>query len=154
MPLPDFFIMLDKDPLALQELKNLQVPLIGFVDTNMNPEDFIYKLLGNNDSVKNLEFFFEFLLEAVKEGRLKEQQLFFFYLIYNIKKKLYKTKKITKITAQSFSKKKFNKNTFIKNNNKSFLKKSKNFEINSNVLRKEKNRYNIISVKDTHGKKH
>ena len=56
MPLPDFFIMLDKDPLALQELKNLQVPLIGFVDTNMNPEDFIYKLLGNNDSVKNLEF--------------------------------------------------------------------------------------------------
>jgi ribosomal protein S2 len=154
MPLPDFFIMLDKDPLALQELKNLQVPLIGFVDTNMNPDDFIYKLLGNNDSVKNLEFFFEFLLEAVKEGRLKEQQLFFFYLIYNIKKKLYKTKKITKITAQSFSKKKFNKNIFIKNNNKSFLKKSKNFEINSNVLHKEKNSSNIISEKDTHGKKH
>lgn len=154
MPLPDFFIMLDKDPLALQELKNLQVPLIGFVDTNMNPDDFIYKLFGNNDSVKNLEFFFEFLLEAVKEGRLKEQQLFFFYLIYNIKKKLYKTKKITKITEQSFSKKKFNKNIFIKNNKKSFLKKSKNFEINSNVLHKEKNSSNIISEKDTHGKKH
>jgi ribosomal protein S2 len=49
----DFFILLDKDPIAMRELYNLQVPLIGFVDTNMNPNDFIYKLFGNNDSIKN-----------------------------------------------------------------------------------------------------
>ena len=113
----------------------------------MNPEDFIYKLLGNNDSVKNLEFFFEFLLEAVKEGRLKEQQLFFFYLIYNIKKKIYKTKKVLKISTQPLLKKKYNKKNFSKIN-KNFIKKSNNFE---NTF-KEKNTLNSTTLeKDIHG---
>ena len=147
MPLPDFFILLDKDPIAMRELYNLQVPLIGFVDTNMNPNDFIYKLFGNNDSIKNLEFFFEFLLEAVKEGRLKEQQLFFFYLIYNIKKKIYKTKKVLKISTQPLLKKKYNKKNFSKIN-KNFIKKSNNFE---NTF-KEKNTLNSTTLeKDIHG---
>jgi ribosomal protein S2 len=89
MPIPDFIIMLDKDIDALNEIKNLQIPLIGVVDSDMNPDDFVYKFFGNNDSIENLDFFFEFLKEAAKEGRLKEQQLFFFYLIFNIKKKIY-----------------------------------------------------------------
>jgi ribosomal protein S2 len=93
MPIPDFIIMLDNNELALHEIKNLQIPLIGFVDTDMNPNDFVYKFFGNNDSVENLEFFFEFLKEAAKEGRLKEQQLFFFYLLLNIKKKIYGKKR-------------------------------------------------------------
>ncbi len=89
MPIPDFIIMLDKDIVALDEIKKLQIPLIGVVDSDMNPEDFVFKFMGNNDSIENLEFFFEFLKEAAKEGRIKEQQLFFFYLISNIKKKVY-----------------------------------------------------------------
>ena len=89
MPIPDFIIMLDNDLVALDEVKKLQIPLIGIVDTNMNPEDFVFKFFGNNDSIENLDFFFEFLKEAAKEGRIKEQQLFFFYLILNIKKKVY-----------------------------------------------------------------
>jgi small subunit ribosomal protein S2 len=89
MPIPDFIIMLDKDIVALDEIKKLQIPLIGIVDSDMNPEDFVFKFMGNNDSIENLEFFFEFLKEAAKEGRIKEQQLFFFYLISNIKKKVY-----------------------------------------------------------------
>ena len=79
MPIPDFIIMLDNDLVALDEVKKLQIPLIGIVDTNMNPEDFVFKFFGNNDSIENLDFFFEFLKEAAKEGRIKEQQLFFFY---------------------------------------------------------------------------
>lgn len=90
MPIPDFIIMLDKNEEALHEIKNLQIPLIGIIDTDINPNDFIYKFFGNNDSIENLEFFFEFLNEAAIEGRLKEQQLFFFYLIKKIKKKLKK----------------------------------------------------------------
>jgi len=89
MPIPDFIIMLDNNKQALHEINNLQIPLIGIVDTDMNPNDFIYKFLGNNDSIENLNFFFEFLNEAAKEGRLKEQQLFFFYLILHIKKKIH-----------------------------------------------------------------
>ena len=89
MPIPDFIIMLDKDQEALHEIKNLQIPLIGVIDTDMNPDDFVYKFFGNNDSIENLDFFFEFLTEAAKEGRLKEQQLFFLYTIYKIKNKIH-----------------------------------------------------------------
>ena len=96
MPIPDFIIMLDNDIVALDEIKKLQIPLIGLVDSNMDPEDYVFKFFGNNDSVENLDFFFEFLTEAAKEGRLKEQQLFFLYLISKIKKKVY-GKKIYKI---------------------------------------------------------
>jgi ribosomal protein S2 len=89
MPIPDFIIMLDKDITALNEIINLQIPLIGVVDTDMDQEKYVYKFFGNNDSIENLEFFFQFLKEAAVEGRLKEQQLFFYYLISNIKKKIH-----------------------------------------------------------------
>ncbi len=88
MPIPDFIIMLDKDKIALDEIKNLQVPLIGIIDTDMDPDDFVYKFLGNNDSIEYLDFVFSFISEAIKEGRLKEQQLFYIYVISKIKRKL------------------------------------------------------------------
>jgi ribosomal protein S2 len=80
--------MLDKDLDALHEIKNLKIPMIGLVDTNMNPEDYVYKFFSNNDSVETVEFLFEFLKEAVKDGRLKEQEQFFIYLLQHIKLKI------------------------------------------------------------------
>jgi small subunit ribosomal protein S2 len=88
MPFPDFVIFLNDDAEAMFEIKKLQIPLIGLVDTNMNPNDFLYKFFGNNDSTENIEFFFTFLKEAVQEGRLKEQQLFYYYFIYKLKTEL------------------------------------------------------------------
>lgn len=85
MPLPDFFVFLDKDEEAFFELKKMHVPMIGLVDTDMNPDDYLYKFLGNNDGLENIEFFFDFIKETVKEGRLKEQQLFYYYFLYKLK---------------------------------------------------------------------
>jgi len=87
-PFPDLIIFLNKDDEALYEIKQLQIPLIGFVDTNMFPNDFLYKMLGNNDSVETINFFFDFLKEAVSEGRLQEQQLFYITFIFKLKKLL------------------------------------------------------------------
>ena len=87
-PIPDFIILLDKDSEALHEIKNLDIPLIGIIDSDMNPDDFVYKFWGNNDSVVNLRFFFLLLKEACLIGRAKEQQLFIYFLIKNIKKKI------------------------------------------------------------------
>jgi ribosomal protein S2 len=81
--------MLNKDEDALFELKKFQIPVIGFVDTDMNPSEYVYKFFGNNDAFENIEFFFTFLQEALKEGRIKEQQIFYFYFIHKIKQKLY-----------------------------------------------------------------
>lgn len=86
MPIPDFVILLDKNEEALYELKKFQIPLIGLVDTNINPNDYIYPVFGNNDAMENIEFFFEFIKEAVKEGRLKEQQYFYYMFIHKLKK--------------------------------------------------------------------
>ena len=85
MPISDFIIFLDHNEDAFYELQKFQLPLIGLVDTNMNPKPFLYKFFGNNDAVENIEFFFEFLTETLKEGRLIEQQKFYSYFMYKIK---------------------------------------------------------------------
>lgn len=80
--------MLHADETVLKESINLQIPILGLVDTNMDPDFFLYKFFGNNDSIENIQFLFEFINEAIKEGRLKEQQLFFFYLLIKLKKNI------------------------------------------------------------------
>lgn len=88
LPTPDFVIILNKDQDALTELNNFNIPLIGFIDTNMKPQDFVFKFFGNNDSIKNIDFFFKFLKQAIFEGRLKEQKKFCTIFLSQIKKKL------------------------------------------------------------------
>jgi ribosomal protein S2 len=85
-PIPDFLIFLDHDKDAFFELKKFQIPMISLLDTNMNPENYLYNFFGNNDCIENIEFFFEFLKETIKEGRLKEQQLFYSYFMFKLKK--------------------------------------------------------------------
>jgi len=43
MPVPDFVVFLDKNVEALAEIQKMQIPMIGLVDTDMNPDDFVYK---------------------------------------------------------------------------------------------------------------
>jgi len=87
-PMPDFFIFLDQNSEALLEIKKLRIPLIGLVDTNMNPSNFLYQFFGNNDSIKNIKFFFKFLKETIVDGRLKEKYQFFYYFLNKVKNKL------------------------------------------------------------------
>jgi len=86
--MPDFFIFLDQNSEALLEIKKLRIPLIGLVDTNMNPSNFLYQFFGNNDSIKNIKFFFKFLKETIVDGRLKEKYQFFYYFLNKVKNKL------------------------------------------------------------------
>lgn len=90
MPIPDFFVFLDQDKDALFEIKKLQIPFIGLIDSDINPKDFLFKFYGNNDTVENIEFFLEFLKESILEGRLKEQQEFYYYFLFKLKKILRK----------------------------------------------------------------
>jgi len=91
-PVPDFLLVLHAEDNILKESVDLQIPILGLVDTNMDPDYFLYKFFGNNDSIENIQFLFEFIEEAIKEGRLKEQQLFFFYLLVKLKKNINKKK--------------------------------------------------------------
>jgi len=125
MPLPDFYVFLDKDEEAFFELKKMHVPMIGLVDTDMDPDNFLYKFLGNNDTLENIEFFFDFIKETVKEGRLKEQQLFYYYFLYKLKKIL----NANKIKKNQYKNNNFNKKSSIENNSFKFGgKKKKNIK--------------------------
>jgi ribosomal protein S2 len=81
--------MLDDNYEALHELHHFQIPLIGIVDSNMDPKHFLYKFYGNNDSKEHLEFFFEFLSETIKDGRLREQEMFLSFLLKKLNKNCY-----------------------------------------------------------------
>jgi len=70
----------------------------------MDPNDILFKFFGNNDSLENFEFFFDFLQKALQEGRFKEQQLFYMTYISKIKTKL-----TTKSNFKYQNAKKFNK---------------------------------------------
>lgn len=87
-PTPDFLVVLNSSKDVIDESINLQIPILGLVDSDIDPNNFLYKFFGNNDSLKNIDFFFIFLKEAIKEGRLKEQQLFFYYLLIKLKKNI------------------------------------------------------------------
>ena len=89
-PVPDFLLVLHADKNILKESMDFQVPIIGLIDSNVDPDFFLYKFLGNQDSLENIDFFFEFIDEVIKEGRLKEQQMFFFYLLLKLKKNINK----------------------------------------------------------------
>jgi len=91
-PVPDFLLVLNANKEVIKESTDLQIPILGLVDTNTDPDDFLYKFFGNNDSIENIQFLFEFIKEAIKEGSLKEQQLFFFYLLIKVKKNINKKK--------------------------------------------------------------
>lgn len=86
--LPDFMLVFAADRGAFHEARNLDLPMIGMVDSNVNPAPFLYPVYGNDDSVEALEFMMEVLKRGVEEGRKREHEAFATLLIRKIKSKL------------------------------------------------------------------
>jgi hypothetical protein len=65
----------------------------------MAPQHYLYKFWGNNDSIESISFFFDFLKDALVEGRLKEHRQFYFYFLKKIKNELtiFQIKKAAKL---------------------------------------------------------
>lgn len=68
---PAALIVVDamEDRNAVREAKNLNIPVIAVVDTNVDPSDIDYVIPGNDDSVKATELFLNYFVEAIKEGK-------------------------------------------------------------------------------------
>jgi small subunit ribosomal protein S2 len=52
--IPDVIVIFDtnKEKIALQEAKMLNIPIVAIIDSNSNPDDINYPIPGNDDSVK------------------------------------------------------------------------------------------------------
>ena len=72
--LPGVIFLVDpkKERIAILEARKLNIPLVGIVDTNCNPEDLDYPIPGNDDAIRAVKLITDVMANAVIEGRQGE----------------------------------------------------------------------------------
>jgi small subunit ribosomal protein S2 len=69
--MPDAIFVIDtgNEKIAIQEAKNLSIPVVGVVDTNNNPDGLDYVIPGNDDAVRAISLYLSAVADAVLEGK-------------------------------------------------------------------------------------
>ncbi len=67
-----FLVDPKKEYNAIQEAKKLNIPLVGIVDTNCNPEVLDYPIPGNDDAIRAVKLITDVMANAIIEGRQGE----------------------------------------------------------------------------------
>ena len=72
--IPDVLFVVDpkKEHIAVQEARKLNIPIVGLVDTNCNPNDVDYVIPGNDDAIRAVKLVTDVLANAVIEGKQGE----------------------------------------------------------------------------------
>ncbi len=72
--LPGVIFLVDpkKERIAILEARKLNIPLVGVVDTNCNPEDLDYPIPGNDDAIRAVKLITDVMANAVIEGKQGE----------------------------------------------------------------------------------
>lgn len=73
--LPQAIFIVDprKERIAIQEARNLDIPIVAIVDTNCDPDEVDYIIPGNDDAIRAVKLLTEKMADAVIEGRQGEQ---------------------------------------------------------------------------------
>jgi small subunit ribosomal protein S2 len=69
LPSALFIIDTQKEQLAIQEAKKLNIPIIGVVDTNANPQEIDYPIPANDDAIRAVKLICSVIADAVVAGR-------------------------------------------------------------------------------------
>jgi len=71
--LPDAVVVIDmkKEALAVREARRLNIPVVGLVDTNCDPDDADFVIPGNDDAIRSATLIVRVLADAIAEGRNK-----------------------------------------------------------------------------------
>lgn len=69
--LPEALFIIDtkKEEIAVREAIKLRIPVIGVVDTNGDPTIIDYPIPGNDDAIRAISLFVNFIADAVIEGK-------------------------------------------------------------------------------------
>ncbi len=72
--IPGVIFLVDpkKEHIAVLEAKKLEIPVIGLVDTNCNPEEVDYAIPGNDDAIRAVKLITDVMANAIIEGRQGE----------------------------------------------------------------------------------
>ena len=72
MPGAMFVVDPKNERIAVLEAKKLNIPIVGLVDTNCNPEDVDYPIPGNDDAIRDVKLITDVMANAIIEGRQGE----------------------------------------------------------------------------------
>ena len=72
--IPGVIFLVDpkKERIAILEAKKLNIPVVGLVDTNCNPEELDFPIPGNDDAIRAVKLIADVMANAVIEGRQGE----------------------------------------------------------------------------------
>jgi small subunit ribosomal protein S2 len=76
--LPDAMFVVDAkgEYIAVRESLRLNIPCIGIVDTNCDPDEVSLPIPGNDDAIRAVGLFCKVIADAVMEGRMKGEKLY------------------------------------------------------------------------------
>lgn len=71
MPKAIFIVDTKKEDTAVREARRLNIPVIGLIDTNADPDLVDYPIAGNDDATKSIRIIASFIADSIIEGRKK-----------------------------------------------------------------------------------
>ena len=73
--LPGALFVVDprKEHIAVTEARILNIPIVGIVDTNCDPDEIDYVIPGNDDAIRAVKLIAGKMADAILEGRQGEQ---------------------------------------------------------------------------------
>ncbi|MGZ3378099.1 MAG: 30S ribosomal protein S2, partial [Phenylobacterium sp.] len=68
--IPDLMFVIDtnKEAIAIQEARKLNIPVVAILDTNSNPDGITYPIPGNDDAARALQLYCDLVADAVLDG--------------------------------------------------------------------------------------
>ena len=72
--LPDALFVIDtnKESIAIKEAKKLNIPVVGVIDSNSNPDDISFVIPGNDDAIRSIALYCDLVSRAVLDGLQQE----------------------------------------------------------------------------------
>jgi small subunit ribosomal protein S2 len=68
LPAAVFVVDTLKERIAVNEAQKLEIPVVGIVDTNSDPETVSHPVPGNDDALRSIQLLTQAIADAVKEG--------------------------------------------------------------------------------------
>jgi len=68
--IPDLMFVIDtnKESIAIQEARKLNIPVISILDTNCNPDGITYPIPGNDDAARAIQLYCDLVADSVLDG--------------------------------------------------------------------------------------
>ena len=63
-----FIVDTNRESIAVKEARRLNIPIIGTLDTNCDPDDVDYGIPANDDAIRSVNLLVEFMADAVLAG--------------------------------------------------------------------------------------